>query len=782
MSSLPHTPYISTATSALSSSFTATALTSIATGIATSTNTHNAFLRQSTASPISPSNSSSIISSICEMLFATSEHLIKRMTKPHNQIDEFTDRQAMIQRILATSSSCASITLCLAAFYAFLAIDPRRLIFRHQLIFFLLFFDMLKAIILLLYPTRVLTHSSSYYNDNFCQVVGFFTATAIEGADIAILAFAVHTYLLIFKPSLTTKVKNSTRTEGGLYKYRLWVYAASFLIPIVLASLAFVNGTGYISLVCWCYLPQRPLWYRFVLSWVPRYCIVIIIFVFYAFIYYHVIKEFKTLGGVFTTMHKSHGSVHPKLGEDENPGLYSSLKYFVSLIADTAMPKFVFPTEDDTSVQNTHQSLSREPSVNRQPKDENDDDDDDEDVSDLSTTPVHVDTENIIYDPELHAANLENFRKRQKIIQKQMKSIFVYPFAYCFLWLFPFILHVTQVNYEERHGPIFWINCMGAFFQPLNGFVDALVFFYREQPWKYTIMKNFEKEHMTRVDNMLVHHGHHHTHPTSTGSEGHDGTSDSIATSARWTKNSLSTTAGLVDIQQYSKWRQWANSVKLPLFTLPTEENISKFQVKYINGKIRRYKSIHASEGEKAQEKIGAGINNISAKHDFSNVLNGDLNEGDFRKNLHSFTLNFNVEKSLGSSNKKRGSVGGTSSSHSNRKGSIISCNKSMRDRLPSESTDPIALHGNNETRRMSLSTNTMMSSINGNLELRPLQKRSATTGLPVISTPKRSHTSSVGLNGSASRNSTTSSAGALEEEDDEIDFMEFLKKGPPHH
>ena len=67
------------------------------------------------------------------------------------------------------------------------AIDPKRIVFRHQLIFFLLFFDLLKACILLLYPTRILTHSSAYYNHNFCQVVGFFTATAIEGADIAIL-------------------------------------------------------------------------------------------------------------------------------------------------------------------------------------------------------------------------------------------------------------------------------------------------------------------------------------------------------------------------------------------------------------------------------------------------------------------------------------------------------------------------------------------------------------------------------------------------------------------
>ncbi len=133
------------------------------------------------------------------------------------------------------------------------------MIFRHQLITFLLLFDFIKAIILLLYPSRVITHSTSYFDSHFCQVVGFFTAMSIEGADIAILAFAVHTYLLIFKPGLTTKVKNSTRLEGGLYKYRYYVYVLSFIIPVFMASLAFI-GVGYISLVCWCYLPQQPVW------------------------------------------------------------------------------------------------------------------------------------------------------------------------------------------------------------------------------------------------------------------------------------------------------------------------------------------------------------------------------------------------------------------------------------------------------------------------------------------------------------------------------------------
>ncbi|ODV81673.1 uncharacterized protein CANTADRAFT_45982, partial [Suhomyces tanzawaensis NRRL Y-17324] len=514
------------------------------------------------ASPLSLDSTSSMV--------FTAMEFIKRASM-HNQVDDFTHHQALVQRILATSSSCASIALCLAGMYMFLAIDPRRLIFRHQLIFFLLFFDLMKAIILLLYPTRVLTHSTSYYNERFCQVVGFFTATAVQGADIAILVFAIHTYLLIFSPQLNTKVKNSFRVEGGLYKYRNYVYALSFFIPIVFASLGFINN-GYTSLVCWCYLPQRPVWYRLVLSWVPRWCIIVVIFTIYGLIYFHVISEFKTLGGVFTTFHKNHQPLYPKHSHNDKPSFYSALKYFL----DRITPKWIIPDQEELKVISTTHTRTHHNSAIKEEDPEAEEED-----SDLSSTPVHVDTENIIYDPEFHAANLEKFRKRQKIIEKQMKSIFIYPFAYCFVWLFPFMLYVTQINYEERHGPIYWLNCMGAFMQPLNGFVDTLVFLHREQPWKYTIMKNFEKDRMSKMDNLIFQGMSGGSGPHgSVGNKDHD--SESVATSARLTKNSLSASTGLIDIKEYPEWRRWLSWARLPFFRLPTDETAFKFQTKYI--------------------------------------------------------------------------------------------------------------------------------------------------------------------------------------------------------
>ncbi|KAG7662529.1 GPR1 [[Candida] subhashii] len=798
--------------------------------------------------------------------------IIKRSQAAQNQIEKFTSHQVFVQRVLATSSSCASISACLTAMYFLFAIDPKRLVFRHHLIFFLLFFDLIKAIILLLYPTRVLTHNMSYYNERFCQAVGFFTATAIEGADIAILAFAVHTYLLIFKPALNTKVKNSTRIEGGLYRYRIYVYTLSIFLPLILASLAFVNGTGYASLVVWCYLPLRPLWYRMVLSWVPRYCIVIAIFVIYGFIYYHVLKEFKTLGGVFSKLHYGSNLTN------EKPSLYNSLKFFLTTIKDYVFPSFVIPesqnTTTSTSATNsnttstTDGTIVREniPLSNRHSKHEDDDEEEDDEELDDDDSSVIIEappraiilperssttndnnnnntgtvrntsnatanssntenntntdnnnnrTDSVPYEnPSLHQANLENFRKRQRIIQKQMKSIFVYPFAYCFIWLFPFILQVTQVNHEERYGPIYWINLLGAFMQPLNGFIDTLVFFFRERPWKYTVMRNFEKEHRQRVDNIILHinnprhgsgHSFHHRGGTGAGDDDDDdGTTTqnrtasqtdgaesihTMATNARIAKNSLSATSGLIDMNSYKFWRHYLNKYKFPLYKLPTEENIKKFQMKYIDSKLAEIKrkemqkqaqiyvynqALRQKPPSQQKYKLSVPINTINEKHlveendnpdhdlnphDFSAVLLGGDNDYDFlhtNSTLGNFQFNNNQNNMRASSTTTTATT--TTTSVNNKK---LSKSKSKSIDM----TDPL-------TKKQPVLLSTAIT----------LPKKASSYGY--TSTPISGKFSPFGDDmgeGEDSRNNHDDVDNDDDDDDEgELAFLEFLKKGPP--
>lgn len=626
----------------------------------------------------------------------------------------FTDYQNLVQRALAILSSLCSIFACLLAIYCFLAIDPKRLVFRHQLIAFLLLFDLLKACILLLYPARVLTHPTAYSNKRFCQVVGFFTATSIEGADLAILSFALHTLLLIFRPQLSVKVSDTGRVEGGLYKYRYYVYGLSFVIPLVMAALAHI-GVGYISFVCWCYLPQLPVWYRLVLSWVPRYLIIITIILVYGLIYYYVLKEFRALGGVYSTM--QHQRTHDS---NTKPSFFSSLRYIYDKTRYAINDKFFVPrpdrdsssTSEDSAVEAIGSRTKTVQSLDETPNHDHENENENENVN-------H--TQNIMHDSDLEAANLANFRKRQKLIERQMKSIFIYPIAYISVWLFPFLLQCTQFNYERTHGPVHWLNYLGAFMQPFNGFVDALVFFYREEPWKYTIMKNYEKDNAHRLDNYMRHH------------------SGDLNSLSRRRKLSSYSGALSIDMEQYSLWRRILAKLRLPLMGLPTEENVTKFQNSYLSSRLEEQRSTSVNNLGSAAPLDANGnpdFTSLMTKHDFSNLLNGEIIEGDFRETLEAYSLNFSKERRSSHSQGK----------HDNR-GSITSIsNKSSKSRR--------------------LSTMDPRDPIPESKEYTPQESSAA-------------FRKGIALNASGKRPSQRSDRSSSVGEDVELDFLQFLRDGP---
>lgn len=771
-------------------------------------------------------------------------NLLARADSVVNQVDQFTDHQTYVQRILAISSSTTSIVFCSASIYCFFAIDPRRLVFRHQLIFFLLFFDLMKACILLLYPARVLTNYLAYFNAKFCHVVGFFTATAIEGADFAILTFAIHTYLLILKTNLNVRVGNSRRIEGGLYIYRFYVYGISFLIPLILASLAFVKNEGYQSFVCWCYLPQYPVWYRMVLSWVPRYLILLTIFFCYASIYYHVIKQIRHLGGVFTTTSKK------KFTDiSEKPSFFSALKYFLNTIKRKILPELTLPEQnkefkEDVHPHRSNSRMSKEHGDNYGADDENDDDDDlediddvlssDDDISDLEDmaendegnvgssthqSPINYNinttmtTSNSNLDnhgTDIHLENLKNFKKRQRIIKKQMKSIFIYPLAYVFIWLFPFILYVTQVNYERHHQPIYFLNCLGAFMQPFNGTVDSIVFFIRETPWKYTAMNKFKRDHSERMDSLLNRQYHDqrqnlHTNRDSRGSLGlssHHNPSIShshrqslrshslydssisnntnsrsgsgVGRSESFSHHNHSLSANLnVDLSRFKKWRFFLNDLNLPLFQLPTEKNLTKLQDKFISEKLHENQDIELTDNQ--------DIEMSEQKLDFSNVLQGNLVEDEFRSTLENFSLNFNDGSKTQGKRLSNSSLNHTTvnSSPHNRKNSFSS--KSYRSRQFSvDPNEPVIIEGKlYDSGDSTSSPNTKNSPTNSNFPHRPT-RNSYNSGNTLAILRGNSGSSTPNKKLSRGTLDTRTSLTGNDESDGEMDFMEFLKKGPP--
>jgi G protein-coupled receptor GPR1 len=136
--------------------------------------------------------------------------------------------------------------------------------------------DLIKSLWFVIFPIVDYTHGPIASDSAFCQVSGFFLALGIESSDVAVLLITLHSALYILRP------------QSGLSPYRRYAYALYVVVPLLVASLAFVGGRGYENSGPYCYLETGPGWERLALSWIPRYVIFIIILVTYACIYAYV--------------------------------------------------------------------------------------------------------------------------------------------------------------------------------------------------------------------------------------------------------------------------------------------------------------------------------------------------------------------------------------------------------------------------------------------------------------------------------------------------------------
>ena len=84
----------------------------------------------------------------------------------------------------------------------------------------------------------------------YCQASGFLAVYFIECSDFLILAIAIHTAVYVFHPTISTP---GHREEGGIWKWRYWVYLSILCLSGLFTGLAFVNKSGpaFVPLVTW---------------------------------------------------------------------------------------------------------------------------------------------------------------------------------------------------------------------------------------------------------------------------------------------------------------------------------------------------------------------------------------------------------------------------------------------------------------------------------------------------------------------------------------------------
>lgn len=73
--------------------------------------------------------------------------------------------------------------------------------------------------------------------------------------------------------------------------------------------------------------------------------------------------------------------------------------------------------------------------------------------------------------------------KRRRMILRQVRLLFIYPVVYMILMIFPFVSHC--MNYSDFYAahPIYVLSALNPFCLTFLGFVDCLVFCWREKPW-----------------------------------------------------------------------------------------------------------------------------------------------------------------------------------------------------------------------------------------------------------------------------------------------------------
>ena len=153
-----------------------------------------------------------------------------------------------------------------------------------RLIMLLIQSDFIKSAAFVVFPIVSLVTGPIPSDSHFCQASGFVLALGIESSDIAVLLIAIHSVMYIFKP------------QSGLHPYRREAYLAYYMLPVAIASMAFIDGLGYENLGHYCYLRADRGWRRMALSWIPRYVIGIGIMVIYAFIYIYIRRRIYDYG------------------------------------------------------------------------------------------------------------------------------------------------------------------------------------------------------------------------------------------------------------------------------------------------------------------------------------------------------------------------------------------------------------------------------------------------------------------------------------------------------
>jgi G protein-coupled receptor GPR1 len=417
--------------------------------------------------------------------------------------------------ILVAALVCASISLLLVLVTLRWFLVMQRC-FRHRLILHLIISDTFKAAWYFVFPIVVFNAGPVSSTSKFCQASGFLLAFSIEASDTAIFLIAIHSTICILRP-------NNGAGEGGLFRYKKWLYVMWLCPPLILASLAFINDiNGYVTAGTFCYLPKRPIWYRLALSWVPRYVIIFLILSMYFWIYVTVRMKFRGFEH-FSGIASSYDSgsrrwsafASKKSGVEcgRSNGHYSPTEWQSHVTTSEAQPEtqlqpwnhgsfatpqpmhislpvlvseeenvdtrgsswsgntFV-PSPDDSGQMGPNHGQKDPQTGSRQPSSM---------ISRRELPAKRTSTSVTRIQPwDSYDSTL---RRTRIAIRRQVRYLFIYPLIYILVWSFPFASHALNYNNYYVLHPIFWLSVAQTVMLSIQAGMDGVMFSLSEKPW-----------------------------------------------------------------------------------------------------------------------------------------------------------------------------------------------------------------------------------------------------------------------------------------------------------
>jgi hypothetical protein len=335
--------------------------------------------------------------------------------------------------------------------------------------------------------------------------------------DFATLFIAIHGALQIFRPHF-----GNFDSGDGLYQYRRLVYITTLGVPVLLASLAFINpAAAYTAQGAFCALPSRPIWYRLGLSWIPRFIIGLTVIGLAIAVYVHVELRFRSFAAAekrasttsmtmsfhTTTMTSRKSSVVPAKADEKSKTLADNRQVMPVILeppaesqeedisgsgSNSPSKEIRTPVDDsalgDSNIQTnrggrqqsvcttaTAKSTSSEKSylsiTKPTPHFA---------IQDITTVPQSL----LSGKPPPQESSADRTNHTRRRMRRQLHLIFIYPIVYVALWVPTLILYIMQFLPKYKSGLPPALAVTSTMCLTLMGGIDSIVFLLREKPWR----------------------------------------------------------------------------------------------------------------------------------------------------------------------------------------------------------------------------------------------------------------------------------------------------------